>query len=448
MTVADQAVFPFPEAYIRSYAAKLFQALGRRECATSVWVATSGRRVTNRFVLNHLDLFAKELPNYDRWVFAYIEPLDLTEETQSGYIRLIGKGLWSSCQKNSELKVVLSENETKIFDDEQATYAKLLEALRATIAKIVSQDFEVALFLGEIDNLAFVNATFCNNLRALWNKFDTKLHYVFLIKDTRLIFGQNHFGEEFGYLFFQNLIYVPVSKDNEEYIIDYFAKKTGQTLTSAQKDLLSKMCDGHPYFLKLAVETLAKGESAEAIASNYEIRATSERILEVFTDQMKKVLGEIATKQLYQLPSGDEIHALEALGIVRKESEGYYQIFCSLFRDAVLKRTLPEVTPGAESQKKFYFDEAANAIIIAGKPIDEQLTRQEYEILGFFLKQPNKLHSRDTIAEALWGKESYEKYSDWAIDQLMSKLRKKLGKLGLEEKILVTVRGRGYKLTY
>ena len=62
-----------------------------------------------------------------------------------------------------------------------------------------------------------------------------------------------------------------------------------------------------------------------------------------------------------------------------------------------------------------------------------------------FLNGVNKLKSRDDIGDVLWGKESYEKYSDWAIDQIMSKIRKKLGLLGTKTRI-VTVRGRGYKL--
>ncbi|MFC1790807.1 helix-turn-helix domain-containing protein [Patescibacteria group bacterium] len=50
------------------------------------------------------------------------------------------------------------------------------------------------------------------------------------------------------------------------------------------------------------------------------------------------------------------------------------------------------------------------------------------------------------MGEVLWGEASYEKYSDWAIDQLISKLRKKLKDLGLTD-FLKTIRGRGYKLT-
>ncbi|MBM3209246.1 winged helix-turn-helix domain-containing protein [Candidatus Shapirobacteria bacterium] len=53
--------------------------------------------------------------------------------------------------------------------------------------------------------------------------------------------------------------------------------------------------------------------------------------------------------------------------------------------------------------------------------------------------------SRDEIAEILWGKESYDKYSDWSIDQMISQLRKKLNQLGISPKSLQTIRDRGYR---
>lgn len=449
--------YPFPKEYMETYADRLFKAIHKEECATSVWVATAGRRVADRFIIDNISLFNELLPNYQKYLLAYIEPLDLTEESQAGYIRLIGRTFIEVCKKRTDLQCEFTDNEIDLFDSEQTSYPRLLDGLKNLISKLTHLGIEVVLFLGEFDELNFINNIVSNNLRSLWNKFDGKLHYVFLIKDLRLVFDQNPFGEELGYLFFQNLIYTPVSKDNEGYLLDYFQNKYNHKLTSIEKKVISEMCDGHPYFLKLAVESISKIDSSlpsftadkikELLRANHEIRATSDLIMGVFTEKMKSILNEIASKQLFDLPINEETDSLKSLGVVRKSEEGYYQIFCLLFRDAVLKRSLPE--PQFNSgQKELYIDNNTNAIIFQGKPIEEKLTRQEYEILAYFLKEPNKVHSRDVLAETLWGKESYEKYSDWAIDQLMSKLRKKLTQLGLEANNLTTIRGRGYKFVY
>lgn len=445
--------YPFTKKYVNDYVKRLFGAIKRGECVTSIWVASAGRRVLNRFIVDNANLFKKELPNYKDYLLIYIEPLDLTEESQTGYLRLVGRSFIEACQKRKDLKLEFKKEEIEIFEDEKATYSKLLGALRTLISRAVDQEVEVVLFLGEIDELKFINTVFCNNLRSLWNSFNGQLHFISLIKNVRLVFTKDYFGEELGYLFFQNLVYVPVAKENEDYLTSYFEKRTGYKLTPQKKKIVSQMCDGHPYFLKLAIESLAKNDLPdsplseekikELLRANYEVRAVSERMIEILTDKAQRMLLEIATKKVYKL-EGEELETLVSLGLVRKTKEGYYQPFCQLFQDAILKKVMPSVSSG-DSQEKLVFDPKLNSIIFQGESIEEKFTRQEHELLTYFLKKSNIVHSRDEIAETIWGKESYEKYSDWAIDQLISKIRKKLKKLGANGNALITIRGRGYK---
>lgn len=410
--------------------------------------------MVNRFLVDHVDLFENDLPELARYLFVYIEPLDLTEETQSGYLRLIGRSFLDVCQKRTDLSHSFSDEEKKVFDDDVVPYAKRLETLKKLISQVVSTDLEVVLFLGEIDELTFVNSIFCNNLRSLWNQLKGTLHYVFLIKDVRLFFTPNYYSEDFGYLFFQNVLYVPVTSDNEEYLVKNFEKNSNYVLSPEVRKVVSQMCDGHPYFLKLAIESLAKyaasgneltaAKVAEILHENYEIRSVSDRMVGVLTEDMRKILAEVSRKKVTDLPTNDEAKTLLSLGLIKKTADGYFRPFCQLFEDAILKKTMPE--PVLEDLgQNIGFDEKFNAVAINGKPVEEKLTRQEHQLLASFLRQPNKLFARDEIAEVIWAKESYEKYSDWAIDQLISKLRKKLADLGVAEKALVTVRGRGYK---
>lgn len=64
------------------------------------------------------------------------------------------------------------------------------------------------------------------------------------------------------------------------------------------------------------------------------------------------------------------------------------------------------------------------------------LTKKEYELLVFFLENPNKVYSREELI-ALWS----EPVSDRAIDVMISRLRRKLGEYG---KCIVTRSGFGY----
>ncbi|KKT75244.1 MAG: hypothetical protein UW69_C0018G0015 [Microgenomates group bacterium GW2011_GWA2_44_7] len=61
------------------------------------------------------------------------------------------------------------------------------------------------------------------------------------------------------------------------------------------------------------------------------------------------------------------------------------------------------------------------------------------------LTKKNEL-SREELSKLLWGSQSQEKYSDWAIDQTISRMRKKLVMAGISEEKFRTVKGKGLKL--
>lgn len=70
-------------------------------------------------------------------------------------------------------------------------------------------------------------------------------------------------------------------------------------------------------------------------------------------------------------------------------------------------------------------------------------TAQEINLIRFLQKNIEKPVSRDQLAEILWGKSWNTKYSDWAIDKSISRLRKNI--LSENYKI-ITVKNLGYQL--
>jgi len=75
--------------------------------------------------------------------------------------------------------------------------------------------------------------------------------------------------------------------------------------------------------------------------------------------------------------------------------------------------------------------------------IRTQLTHAEQLIYSCVWKTPNKIVTRDSIAQALWGDSWADKYSDWAIDQCIHTLREKLQKITSLGSIK-TKKGEGY----
>jgi DNA-binding response OmpR family regulator len=72
---------------------------------------------------------------------------------------------------------------------------------------------------------------------------------------------------------------------------------------------------------------------------------------------------------------------------------------------------------------------------------DLQLTRTEFDLLQLFVRNPNRVFTRDYLLETVWGQNFYE--GDRSVDNAILRLRKKLGALG---EWIDAVRGLGYRL--
>ncbi len=95
-------------------------------------------------------------------------------------------------------------------------------------------------------------------------------------------------------------------------------------------------------------------------------------------------------------------------------------------------------------------DEQAHTIVIKesmityrNQDISHHFSRGERRVLLALSEHEGTPVSRPILGETFWGKETQKEYSDWALDKLMSRLRKKLSQLKLPVTI-TTLRGKGY----
>jgi DNA-binding response OmpR family regulator len=73
-----------------------------------------------------------------------------------------------------------------------------------------------------------------------------------------------------------------------------------------------------------------------------------------------------------------------------------------------------------------------------------ELTPKEFQILRQFLESPNQLFSRQEMLNKVWG-ESYA-LEEHALDVHIHSLRQKIEPQPANPKMIITVRGIGYKL--
>ena len=84
---------------------------------------------------------------------------------------------------------------------------------------------------------------------------------------------------------------------------------------------------------------------------------------------------------------------------------------------------------GGERELRFEED---GRVMLDGMEVGRNFSKRERELLGLLVVRKGEVVSREEIGERLWGEEGY---SDWALDAVVSRLRKKLAKLGLETRL-------------
>jgi two-component system response regulator ResD len=104
---------------------------------------------------------------------------------------------------------------------------------------------------------------------------------------------------------------------------------------------------------------------------------------------------------------------------------------------AILRRTEPQPIEQLLELGDVALNRETHDVTIAGEPVE--LTAKEFDLLAFFLSNPNAVLSRDVLLDRVWGVEYPG--GTRTVDVHVAQLRRKLGRPAL----IRTLRGSGYK---
>jgi two-component system phosphate regulon response regulator PhoB len=109
---------------------------------------------------------------------------------------------------------------------------------------------------------------------------------------------------------------------------------------------------------------------------------------------------------------------------------------------ALLRRTAPQTTEVAVEIQGLTLDPVTHRVQAAGQGVD--LGPMEFRLLHFFMSHPERVHSRTSILDKVWGTNVY--VEERTVDVHIRRLRKALTPSG-HENLIQTVRGSGYRLS-
>jgi len=110
---------------------------------------------------------------------------------------------------------------------------------------------------------------------------------------------------------------------------------------------------------------------------------------------------------------------------------------------AVLRRGSEEAGSSIVQIGDLVIDEARHEVAIRGEKID--LSPKEFALLSFLARSPGIVFNRQTLLDRVWGADAY--VDERTIDVHVRWLRSKIETDAADPKLLVTVRGLGYKLS-
>ena len=207
----------------------------------------------------------------------------------------------------------------------------------------------------------------------------------------------------------------PLNLEEADYLLTRFETIFQTTLPKAQKQAIIELSGGHRGLIKAIFLGLKNNPDLKlALPSLLNCDSVVFRLQEIAEE-----LGEERLEQLLRITSAS--HYLERYGYIKNGA-----IFTSLLTEYI-RIYSPHLIERVLRDKTLNF------------------TPQEMIVFNLLKQNINKVVKREVIAQAIWEQDWEEKYSDWAIDMLIYRIRSKI-KSFFPEYRLQTKRGSGFIL--
>lgn len=407
-----------PETEKHFFTDQILPPLLRGENITVLWLPHGGTRTQMKFLSKHSnELGYSKLGKHH---IVCIDPNLLASNRPEAYFELMTYSL-------NPVNFRKSENKNLFFNLKE----KVLFYLKRNIHLIfVLIDFNRANF----------PTSFFNNLHSLYQIDKSYVHFIFVTTNKNILEGVSiKKFDQLGELLTQNMVNFPILDKNDSLlVIENLIKKYNYKVDLNKKDLILKLTGGLPGLIRICLRIMSTSpklnerEITEKLANQWEVNMIMEDVWNSLGNEEKGTILKIAGKsRTDRIPK-----FLISMGIAALKNEKP-KLFSPLFLNFVKNQNINNKTLSISSEN--------GQILINNLPPKEKITLQEHKLLSAFLQRPKEVISREEISEILWGKDSYERYSDWAIDQSISLLRKKLESLGFSSETIQTIKGWGYR---
>jgi len=341
------------------------------------------------------------------------------------------------------------------FDD---NILKVIDEIQGLLAELNKSGDTLLIFFYNLSKYAGTLDVF-SNINALRNLRNGHLSFAFI--DNPHLFRVKNGPQYYGNLYNQIMSTVMWLKlptrnaFNEE--LEYWSQQYNYKFPKELQDFIWKQTAGHPGLVKHMIAYFFENSSLD-----YELSVITEHfILNTNLEQIIAALDKNETTALRQIAQSgkhsnanhsDAITALLNYDLIERTQAGY-RVKIGLLEDFLIRENNKFATvqshlklPQINQKLTFDLKLQQGNVYIDGEKTEADFTEREYHVIEYLESQRGKICTRDAIAKVIWKNEVNEKYSEWGLDQTMSRIRKKLGDNGYKPRYIKTLRGRGFKL--
>lgn len=352
--------------------------------------------------------------------------------------------------ENKELIKEIQENLEKAISSNDLFI--IFDSLKDILRKVTygTKD-KVCILIDDFAKLKDFNANFFNSLKALRYVNKEKIIFGFSSdQDITRLLDIDKLDELYDTFLNYEITLKPLSVKAANLVFNEWEEQRNYKIPQSARTRIFELSGGHIGYMKALNKTyqeLGKTtkifdlKNIEKLEELPAINSRSEKFWKKLSKSNKEIIQQIIVDPSREIENFPRF--LTQTGIIKRVPNNKLKVFSPLLEQHI-KRLVQEGQPNKVYHHGLFIDRKSKEVFFNGTQIMEELTISEYKILSFFMRHPRELISREVIAKVLWGNKSIEKYSDWAIDRAISRLRKKIGD-NKSTSLIKTLRGRGFK---
>lgn len=356
-------------------------------------------------------------------LFVHVDLHDLVETTLHAFWALMLKRIVDAVAYDERVEDTLlntaQHSMSQAFQIGETLFT--IDAIKGVLSSLESRGVHTTIVFNRFDRLLPVTTVaFFDNLKGLVDATDQRLTYIFTTHRTLSDLHPEIFKPSSMSVFARDQYLSPANENDMRILIQTFAERYQVALSEEHIAALMQLSGGHVQYLQLML-----------IRFKDQSTLPSPEKLQVMYEQDEDC--QLLSKELFDHLTIQEQKALTSVvdGISTDLEKTEYILNVGLY-DAVTHQMLnPIFATHIQSFKK-------------GKT-STTLTKKELALLQLLEQKKNAVVDREAITQAVWPDQFESGVSDWAIDSLVSRLRKKLRAQNSSHTV-ATVKTRGYTL--